>query len=79
MVEFSPNMCEVRTSVLSTMRRAGEGVRGGGGIQRRIMKATLYLLCSQTSSNPPLGRMNTTLASGSKTAGIFFSFKDQMC
>lgn len=28
MVEFSPNMCEVRTSVLSTMRRAGGGVRG---------------------------------------------------
>lgn len=28
MVEFSPNMCEVRTSVLSTMRRAGEEEAG---------------------------------------------------
>lgn len=70
MVEFSPNMCEVWTSVLITMRRAG-----GGEIQRRIMKATLHLLCSQTSSNPPLGRMNTTLASGPKKAGIFLFLK----
>lgn len=40
-------------------------------MKRTITKVVLYVLCSQTSSNPALERLNTALFSGLNVAGVF--------